>query len=127
MHLDFQLSPDTTELRIVASGRIDDDRVIEAYRGFWAREGRPPLTRIMSDYRLVEGPGMSANGLRRLAEVNAREFGQPRTTLRCAIVAPDDLHFGLAGLYAAFAQDSVEFLVTRDLDEAEAWLAAAEG
>ena len=115
MNLDFDLSSDETELRITAAGRLDDDALVEAYRRFWERSGRPPLRRMLSDLPAVEGPGLSTQTIRRLADETQQVLGGLRAQLRSTIVASDDLHFGLARMHAAYTETALPLLVTRDI------------
>jgi hypothetical protein len=78
------------------------------------------------DLRRVDTSALSTRSLRRTAELFAA-FDTGPAQGRVAIVAPEDLAYGLSRMYQAFrGEDAVELMVFRDMIDARKWLGLPE-
>lgn len=126
MSVDFALSPDGSTLRIRGEGYVTDEDFVAAHRAFFRRTDLDRLTAVISDWRLLEGRGLSPWGLRAAAEEAVAWAVRSNRVCRHAIVVDVDLVFGLARMFEAYAASGWDVRVTRDIGEAEAWLTAAD-
>ncbi len=90
----------------------------------WLRDPayRAGMSILVDNRRMGIGP--TCEQIRELAETSRhmRDF-EPGT--RCALVAADDLRFGLARMFSSISEDApLHTRVFRNVPEAEAWLKA---
>ena len=123
MPIEYDLLPDVIWFRTV--GDVDYDNGFEVLESA-AREARkqnlPRKRPAVFDIR-ESRERRKAGELRAIAHfVSVRkDVFEPR----CAVVTSDDLHFGLARMFAAFAAShDVKVTVLRHIDEVPGWLAA---
>jgi hypothetical protein len=123
MPIDYEIRPDAIWLRTVGdieytSGLgVLEAAVAEARSRAGGRRWPVVFDITRSEER------RSADELRAIAQFLASQADvlEPR----CAVVAVDDLHFGLARMFEAFAdQHAVKVTVLRSLDEIDGWLVA---
>jgi len=107
---------------IVVEGAIGDADLYEAFSALWLAPDYDSALDELVDLRGVTGVGVTAAGLRRLAETSI-ELHRGTPAVRVALVAPDNLVYGLSRMYEGFASASQsEHRVVRTIDEAFAWL-----
>jgi hypothetical protein len=110
-------------LRVVSlEGSLSDPDLYEAFSALWLAPDYDPGLDELVDLTGVTGVGVTAAGLRRLADTSeALHRGTP--AVRVAIVAPDNLLYGLSRMYEGFASASPsEHRVFRSFGDARAWL-----
>lgn len=115
-------SLDSGILVLDAVGRYEPEDVPSAFLAGLADPACPSPVGLLLDVTRSEVlAGRSADQLRRAAE-----FLQPfaeRIGRRCAVVASEDVHFGLSRMGAAFAgKIGIEAQVFRSREAAEVWL-----
>jgi len=118
--------PDPSHLAlVVAAGPITDDDVAGLERELLARLDRPSRYDLLIDATQAT-PEVAFPELKRMAR---RFAGLTRSGLgRVAVVASQDLTYGLARAYSAYAeQDGLEAGVFRTEREARDWLGGADG
>lgn len=126
MPIDYEIRPDAIWFRTVGA--------VEYESGFGVLEAAVAEARSLADGRrwpvvfdiTLSQERRSADELRAIAYFVAShaEVLEPR----CAVVAGDDLRFGLARMFQAYAdQHAVKVTVLRSLDEVDGWLAEAPG
>jgi hypothetical protein len=110
-------------LRVVLiEGAIGDADLYEAFSALWLSPDYDPGLDELIDLRGVTGLGVTSSGIRRLGETSL-ELHRGTPAVRVAIVAPDNLTFGLSRMYEAFVEESnSEYNVFRSLEEALSWL-----
>ena len=126
MPIDYHI--DSTQRRVVAiaHGTLTDSDVFDYQRAVWSRADIAGFDEIvdMRAVKIVELPRPGGERLRELAATSASMDTQASS--RFAIVAPDDLAFGLGRMYAAYrdvdARSTKEVRVFRTMEEAVAWL-----
>ena len=126
MPIDYKI--DTVQRRVVATayGTLTDADVFDYQRAVWSRADVAGFDEIvdMRAVKIVELPRPGGERLRELAATSASM--DPQTSSRFAIVAPDDLAFGLGRMYAAYRdverRSTKEVRVFRTTEEAIVWL-----
>ncbi len=111
-------------LRMRASGHL----VEREFADFFTAIGSDTsinATRAVFDMSDVEDLVMSASGIRELARRRV-ELPYVSPASKVAVVAPTDVHYGLARMYGQIAAEIGEIQVFRTAAEAEAWLEATE-
>jgi len=121
----YTVEPTRNRVTLVYTGTITDRELFETFDRLY----RDPAHRVgmdeLSDLRTVHNVTVTSVGLQALADQTARNLDQARQTWRVAVVAPQDVVFGLARMYGLFREDSPELVrVFRDLASAEEWLAS---
>lgn len=105
-------------------GMVDGDDLLRAYQGQLADPGYDATLDDLVDLRAVDGLDVSAAALRELMAMFSRVDEMGYAT-RLAIVAHDDLGYGLGRMYEMMRTGAPEEVcVFRDLDEALDWLDA---
>ncbi len=107
---------------VVVEGALGDADVYETFSTLWLTPEYDPALDELVDLRGLSGVGVTSTGIRRLAETSVQVHrGSP--AVRVAIVAPDNLVYGLSRMYGAFAEESgSEHRVFRSVEEAMDWL-----
>jgi hypothetical protein len=107
---------------VVVEGALGDVDVYETFSTLWLAPDYDPTLDELVDLSGLSGLGVTTSGIRRLGETSVQVHrGSP--AVRVAIVAPDNLVYGLSRMYGAFAEESgSEHRVFRSLEEAMAWL-----
>ena len=104
------------------TGSIRDEDLVRHARTLRADPLFAPDMRQLVDLRFSSAADLTVPGLREIAQAHTFGAGSRR-----AIVASDDLAFGLARMYEMLRDDGQDQVqVFRDLDEAIAWLALAD-
>ena len=131
MPIDYQI--DVARRRVVATahGTLTDSDVFDYQRAVWSRPEVAGFDEVvdMRAVKIVELPRPGGERLRELAGTSASM--DAATSSRFAIVAPDDLAFGLGRMYAAYRgvdpRSTKEVHVFRTMEEAVAWLDEKKG
>lgn len=126
MPIDYKI--DTKLRRVVATayGTLTDADVFDYQRVVWSRADVAGFDEIvdMRAVKMVELPRPGGERLRELAATSASM--DAASSSRFAIVAPDDLAFGLGRMYAAYRgveeRSTKEVRVFRTMEDAIAWL-----
>jgi len=123
MPITYTIDPARRRVTLVYTGTITDRELCEVFDRLY----QDPAHRIgmdeLSDLRAVHNVTVTSVGLQALADQTARNLDHAHQSWRVAVVAPQDVVFGLARMYGLFREDSPELVrVFRDLASAEAWL-----
>jgi len=100
-------------------GRITQDDVTGLYTALIADPKFDPSFDHLVDLSGVEEIAVTSDIVRSLAR---RELAY-HTKSRCALVAPQDVTFGMARMYISVRDHRREYRVFRERAEAESWLA----
>lgn len=130
MPIDYRI--DTAQRRVVATAydTLTDADVFDYQRAVWSRADVAGFDEIvdMRAVKIVELPRPGGERLRELAATSASTDAP--TSSRFAIVAPDDLAFGLGRMYAAYRgvdpRSTKDVRVFRTMEDAIAWLDAGK-
>jgi len=126
MPIDYKIDSAQRRVVAVAHGTLTDADVFDYQRAVWSRADVAGFDEIvdMRAVKIVELPRPGGERLRELAATSASMDTQASS--RFAIVAPDDLAFGLGRMYAAYrdvdARSTKEVRVFRTMEEAIVWL-----
>lgn len=112
---------------VLATGAVDGVELVAAHRAHLDEIGPEGADAVLLDWRQLSGEGIDSSSIRTVAELLGRLGEQNGRIGRLAIVAHDDLVFGLGRMVEAYVGPLWDVLVTRDGAEAEAWLAGEPG
>jgi len=100
---------------------VTDDLLIPSYESAYGDPLWQPQFAEISDLRRADMSQITTTGLRRLIKLIDTLYQGIGN--EAAVVAPDDLNFGLARLYEMESADSLQKMrVFRDFSEAGIWL-----
>jgi hypothetical protein len=107
-------------------GLVSDEELLARYRRMYEdRRFRPQFAKLV-DLRQSEASGRSAEGLSALARLARSHYPEGGAPARTAILARDDLSFGLGRMYEGLTSRSAEeVMVFREFEAACAWLGVA--
>lgn len=110
-------------LLLTLEGEVSDEDLLKYARRAAGDESLPPGHDILVDARsAIPGGALQGQTLRRVADIFGREDRSPEET-RVALVASNDVAYGLSRMYQAFRSESpIQLRVFREMDEARVWL-----
>jgi hypothetical protein len=127
MPIDYRVEKDRRLVVAEGRGLVTADELIQYQQDAWSRPDVAGYDELV-DMTGVEGfLEPTRDSLRGIADLAAR-MDTPGTTTRLAIVAPQDLAFGLGRMYEAYRglheRSTKQVAVFRSLEEAVRWLAS---
>lgn len=128
MPVDVRIDEERNLVLIDVSGPIGPDALLDHVERLRTDPRIRPGFRLWFDTSGAEpGPGIDGEFVRRVAEVTST-FGDRTGVARVAILAPADLTFGLARMFAMLVEPrSGEVRVFRQAEAARAWLCGDAG
>jgi hypothetical protein len=127
MPITCDFRPDAKLAIFVHVGIVPDDEFLSSYRSFLEDPRFDPSFNLLVDLRRTSSTPRSSGALRTLAQFIRGVFRHNAVRPKVAVIAPEDLSFGLARMYEAFSESVLwEFAVFRAADAALAWLGAPE-
>jgi hypothetical protein len=126
MSITFHFRPNERLVIAVHVGAAPDDEFLASYKGLYDHARFDISFSQLIDLRQADSSARSSAALASLADfVRGRLKGT--TPPKVAVIAPQDLSFGLARMYEVFT-DAVpwDFVVFRAADAALAWLGVPE-
>ena len=129
MPIEYEIDHDRRIVRARGRGVMTDQDVFGYQREVWSRPDLAGYDELMdmTDVQRIELP--SADRVRQLANLSA-EMDMPASSARFAIVAPQDLAYGLGRMFAshrdANQQSTKQVGVFRTMEQALEWLQARE-
>ena len=123
----YNYSPDDNLVIFQHVGDVPDDEFLSSYEEFFKNPCLSENIDILVDLEKTSSSQRSSGALRLLAKFLHAKFVDSAVRRKVAVVAPKHLSFGLARMYEAFS-DLVpwEFIVFRDREAAQAWLAVPQ-
>jgi hypothetical protein len=123
MPIIFHIKPDAKLIICVHAGIVADDEFLNSYKTMLESDMFTPGTNLLIDLRPTDSSPRSQEVLKQFAYFVKSKLGNAGIYPKVAVVAPQDLSFGLARMYEFFA-DSIpwDFVVFRSVDTALAWL-----
>jgi len=105
------------------SGIITDSLLLESYAALYtSKDWLPGLDEVV-DLSHADMTAVSADGMQRLAALTMSHTKSKCESFRTALIAPDDLIFGLSRLYEGVSEESPEqVMVFRNLSQACDWI-----
>ena len=123
MTIEFQAKPDHNLAILVHTGRIPDNQFIAFYKSLYENENYDQSMNHLVDLREADSTPRSTEALCELAEFASVKSKGITTCPKIAVVAPENISFGLSRMYQAFTGLLFwDFVVFRAMDVALAWL-----
>jgi len=124
MPIEHRIDPTARLVTSAHIGIVPDDEFLRSYRELFQRPGFSREFDHFVDLRQTTSAVRSVGALRQLAEFMKAQYRKGVAALpRTAIVAPQDISFGLSRLYEALTDALTgDVAVFREVDEARAWL-----
>lgn len=127
MPITYQLKPDERVVILVHVGAVSDAEFLSFYKALYENNIFDNSFNLLVDLRQTESSVRSSTALNELANFIGRQYLNATVRPKVAVVAPEDISFGLARMYEIFSGDVPwEFVVFRAADAALAWLGLPE-
>lgn len=127
MTIEFNISPEYNLIIIVHTGTIKDDEFLAFYKSLFKSDSFDPSMNLLVDLRETDSTPRTSDALHQFAEFARRILGDTATRQKVAVVAPNDISFGLARMCEVFSVDLPwDFVVFRSIDAALVWIGAPE-
>jgi len=127
MPITCQFKPDARLVIFAHVGVVPDDEFLASYNAFYEDPRFDKSFNLLVDLRRTDSSVRSSEALHKLANFVRRELASTAARPKIAVVAPEDISFGLARMYEVLS-DTVpwDFAVFRAPDAALAWLRVPE-
>ena len=127
MPITYQLKPDERLVILVHVGAVTNDEFLSFYKALFEDDQFDKSFNLLVDLRQAESSVRSAETLNEFADFIRRQYVSTTARPKVAVVAPEDISFGLARMYEVFSGDVPwEFAVFRAAAAALAWLGLFE-
>ena len=127
MPITYQLNPDERLVILVHAGVVTDDEFMSFYEALFEDTRFDESFNLLVDLRRAESSVRSAAILNKFANFIRRQYESSTAAPKVAVVAPEDISFGLARMYEAFSKEVPwEFEVFRAIEAALAWLGLSD-
>jgi hypothetical protein len=125
MPITFDIQPQKKLAIAVHAGLVPDAEFLSAYRSLYADARFDISFDLLVDLRRADSSARSTDALRDFAACVSEFYPGADTRPRVAVVATENISFGLARMYEAFS-DAVpwDFRVFREVSDALEWLGA---
>jgi hypothetical protein len=124
----YRIDRDSETVLYRFEGDVTDDELIRSSRSVTDAPGyRGGMKGIVDLRDVTDQVRVSAGGVRRLSEFN-RSFPEELNHARMAIVASEDLAYGLSRMLQAYSEGlGGDYAIFREMTEACAWLGISAG
>ena len=123
MPITFEIHADQGYFVSTWRGEILDADLQSSYDALLRNEKYKPGYHEITDVRDADMKCVTGDGLRELSLMVRQRLGDDCIGFKTAIVAPEDLIFGLSRIYEVYSSDSPESVsVFREIVEALAWI-----
>ena len=127
MPITYQVRREHHLILLVHIGTIPDDEFLAFYKSLYENDRIDPLMNLLVDLRQADSTPRSPDVLRQFAQFIQAKLKEVPEQPKVAVVAPEDLSFGLARMYEIFSYSVPwDFEVFRTMDDALAWLGLPE-
>ena len=125
MPITCRFIPDHSLAVFTHVGDVSDEEFFTSYHQYLADPAFDKSGNLLIDLRTTTSTLRGTDALRKMADYMRGKLADVHTRPKVAVLAPNDLSFGLARMYEVFS-DSIEweFTVFRALDAALAWIGA---
>lgn len=123
MPISVEIKPNEKLVVLSHEGSVHDDEFLSSYRALFDDPRYHISYNLLVDLRRAISSVRGKEALRDVAWLASLQLANSEVVPKVAVVAPQDISFGLARMYEAFS-DSVpwEFKVFRSADAALSWL-----
>ena len=123
MPISHQINEDLNVVISNLEGKITDSELLHSYKNLYENPSWKPGFSEIVDMRKADMSNVSPTGLKKLSDLVTSYTINAKIQFKTAIIAPDDLPFGLGRLYEAYSDESPESTsVFREIDKAFEWL-----
>ena len=124
MPIKFSIDRENQVLRSIFVGEISDSDQLQAYKALFAGEDWVPGYPEIVDLTRADMSKTTSHGLKEVSIICAKAFSRHGITFcPTAVVAPEDLQFGIARMYSGLTGESPESVkVFRNELEALDWI-----
>jgi hypothetical protein len=124
MPITFSTNHDDGYLIATYTGRISDEEMLASWKGFFQGNNWVPGLNELIDLSQADLNGITTNGLEQLVNDAKTVYEKHNIhSVRIAVYAPENLHYGIARMYEALTFDYPQSAdVFRSRQEAESWL-----
>ena len=124
MPITYSINFDDNYLIAAYTGRISDEEMLASWKGFFKGEKWVPGLNELIDLSQADLSDITAEGLEQLINYAKTVYEKNHIhSVRIAVYAPENIHYGLARMYEALTFDSPQSAnVFRSIQEAESWL-----
>jgi hypothetical protein len=124
MPIGFQFRPEHNLVICTQAGKVGDEELVHSYTSLFGSERYEPTMNILVDWSHADSSERSRSVLENFAAIAQKRFQGNSAKPMVAVIAPQDVAFGLARMYDVFANTvSWNFAVFRTSGEALDWLA----
>jgi hypothetical protein len=125
MPIEFYVDHERRTVVAMGRGTLTNDELVNYQRQVWSRPEVVGFDELMDMSSVKEIGGLSTPGVQELADLSAA-MDRTDVSTRFAVVAPDDLAFGLARMYGAYREtnshSTKQVAVFRTRADALRWL-----
>lgn len=128
MSITFKVFNDKCYFESKYTGIIDDNTILESYKKFFEGYNWNSSLNELVDLSESDLNALTSNGIIELQKYIENHYDKNNvTSLKTAFYVPNDLAYGLANIYAAYADESPENTMHfKNKSEAEKWLQCEE-
>lgn len=127
MPVNFHFRAEHNLLICVHTGKVDDDEFLESYTSLFYSDRFVPTMNLIVDLSRADSSERSQFALQSFALTAKMRLQENKTKPMVAVIAPQDVSFGLARMYESLAAlVSWNFCVFRTAGQALSWLALPE-
>lgn len=127
MTITFHFRPEENLVICVHKGDRPDDEFLAACKGMYEHDLYNISMNRLIDFRQALSGSRSASALEQMAAFVNTQFAKTDAHPKVAVIAPEDVSFGISRMYEVFT-DTVpwDLVVFRTIDAALAWLGLPE-
>jgi len=123
MPITFELKPEQQLVIFRHIGDVPDDEFLTFYKDFFENPKATAYQNLLIDLAETKSVSRSSEALQALIMLLREKLKHSSAQRKVAVIAPEDLSFGLARMYEIFSNDVPwEFEVFREGHAAQAWL-----
>jgi SpoIIAA-like len=127
MPITYHFKPDARLVILAHIGLVPDDEFLSFYKSFYEDSRLDKSFNILIDLRRTESSARSPSAMQESVDFIRQQFVHTGARPKVAVVAPEDVSFGLARMCEVFSDAAPwEFEVFRSADDALIWLDAAK-
>jgi hypothetical protein len=127
MPITYQLKPDERLVILIHVGAVSDDEFLSFYKALFEDSRFDKSFNLLIDLRQAESSVRSTAALNKFAHFVRQQFVNTTARPKVAVVASEDISFGLARMYEVLSGAVPwEFVVFRTANAALAWLGLSE-
>ena len=127
MPISFNFKPEYNVVICRHVGTIDDQEFISSYHSLFEEDRFDPAMDLLVDLRQADSSKRSQEAIQEFAGYLKGWMQKTEERSRVAVIAPEDVSFGLARMYEVYAEPAHrDFMVFRETNAALEWLGIPE-